>query len=66
MAKLQAASVPIGWAAARLWQLRHGTDRRTDGRIALFQNASIGLGHDNSNCRQLRAYGSCAMGQTDG
>ena len=40
VAKLQAASVPIAYR-----QLRHGTDRRTDrqtdGRIALFQNACL-------------------------
>jgi len=37
VAKLQAASVPIAWAAAP-W------NRQVDGRIALFQNAPLGRG----------------------
>jgi len=41
VAKLQAASVPVAWAAAP-W------DRRTGYRIAVSLNALLGRGHNNS------------------
>jgi len=54
VAKLQAASVPVAYAAAS-WD-RH-TYGQTDGRIALFQNVPLGRGHNNYPTRSARSAG---------
>jgi len=44
VAKLQATSEPIAQGSARLGQLHPGTDRRTDGPIAISLNAPLRRG----------------------